>query len=77
MLETLATGKEAGVNFTLTGGFAVKSKDFNNADLIAAKFVGPSVEGKTGVWSSSILEPGKGLMVAVNGLPRIHRLAGR
>ena len=67
-----------GISFGLTvsgGGslrdaMAVKSNDYVNAFFIAAEIDGPGLEGEgdIGVWVSNSLEPGGGVIYAVDGM---------
>ena len=71
MLDAIATGAEDGVGgLKLSNGYAVKSKDFEKVYLIAARLAAPGVEGDVGVWASNSLEPGGGLIMAVDGFAK-------
>ncbi len=71
LLEVIASAPEPGVGkLTFRGGAAVRSKDFTEAYMIAARFSAPGVDDETAVWSSNSLEPGKGLMLSVDGFAK-------
>lgn len=47
---------------------AVKSPDFSKVYFIAMKFSATGVEDQVGVWASNSLEPGGGLIMAIDGV---------
>ncbi len=47
---------------------AVKSPDFSKVYFIAMKFSATGIEDQVGVWASNSLEPGGGLIIAVDGV---------
>jgi hypothetical protein len=71
LLELIASAAEPGVGkLTFSDGAAVRSEDFTEAYMIAARFSAPGVDNETGIWSSNSLEPGKGLMLSVDGFAK-------
>ena len=70
--EGIAFGLTVSGGGTLRDAQAVKSDDFENVYFIAAEIDGPGMEGNgdIGLWASNSLEPGGGLIFAVNGLAK-------
>lgn len=57
--------KGAGMKFIAAK--AVKSADFSKVYFIAMKFSATGVPDQVGVWASNSLEPGGGLIMAIDG----------
>ena len=66
MLNGIATGLDPLTTGVLSNGWAVKSSDYKNVYMIAAVFRGAGFEN-VGVWASNSLQPGGGLIMAVDG----------
>lgn len=72
MIAAIAQGLtvDGGGTLDASTARAVRSADFERVYFIAAEIDGPGMEaaGEVGVWASNRLEPGAGLVFAVDGL---------
>ncbi|PFG17912.1 hypothetical protein ATK74_2490 [Propionicimonas paludicola] len=57
-----------GEGMTFVSAKAIKSPDFSKVYFIAMKFSATGVEDQVGVWASNSLEPGGGLIMAIDGV---------
>jgi hypothetical protein len=57
-----------GEGMTFVSAKAIKSPDFAKVYFIAMKFSAAGVEDQVGVWASNSLEPGGGLIMAIDGV---------
>ena len=71
LLDGIASGAEDGVGkLTLSNGAAVRSKDYSEVYLVAAKLTAPGVDGDIGVWATNSLTAGGGLIMSVDGFAK-------
>lgn len=66
LLRTIAGGAPDRLRITPLAGFAVKSREYQQLYMIAMKFSVPGVGEESGVWASNSLQPGEGLIIAVD-----------
>jgi hypothetical protein len=68
LAQAILEGYEEGTGaLEYVAAAAVRSKDFQQAHMIAIRFTAEGVGEQTGVWSSNSLENGRGLILAVDG----------
>lgn len=72
MLDAIASGLTLDGEGTLRSGAAVRSDDFEKLYFIAAEVDAPGLEaeGDVAVWASNSLQPGGGMILAVDGLAK-------
>lgn len=68
LAKAILRGAEDGVGKLEPGAAAaVRSEDYDKVWMIAVRFSGAGVDDEVGVWASNSLDPGNGVIMAVDG----------
>ena len=68
LAAAIIDGEEEGAGLAPVASAAVLSPDFEQVYFIAVEFSATGVDNQVGVWASNSLEPGGGIIMAVDGM---------